>query len=841
MNNNKSKPVPPAFNTGVLFEYRGSETSGSKAFSVIMGTVLSYVIALALSFGALLTFTTMFSIPFYSTGFLIIAAIYAFAMMVVFQLPKKAVGFTSLGILAVLIITALIFWNETSSGFGYVKDFVAVGIAKSMYWTVPELSYTFSNAMKVDTTFVLGLIAVPLITGVCYFTIRKINFVLAFLITFPFFEIGAAFGCVPDHFCFSALLAGWTGIFAMHAAAMVRKVRKRRRDKKKTKTTASKRKQSLIASIGLIVAVITFGVFSFGNFMVSVAGYDRPEDMKELRANFKDTVSDFIDYITGIDNDGSMREGKLYQMGDRVIKDRRYMTVEVPFRQQIYLRGYVAGNYAGDRWVPNESTSETEWLESVYESSGYYPQSMQGMLLKEMEERNTIIKKSAATVSVSNLRRKKDYAYTAYIPLINSNFTLSGDSMVTPVNKSEYSYNAYMDDANFFMMNMSNLYVDNEFSSIWKEYTKYVKETYTDTPTAYAEVGNIVDDLVNGTGEGYKSPSYSNLQTADRIREWLKANMEYSLTVEKLPSDTDFVKWFVLENKKGYAAHFATAMAVMCRMAGIPTRYVEGYVITPEDFSNATQGADGYYTMDLTDVNAHAWIEIYETNYGWISIEATPGFYTGSLLDGITQNVDQSMNTTETMEEYKHNPESDLTIYADLEEEVEKKEEDEEEKEDDSIALSTILKVFKYILLFVGVAIGSFIAMVLIGFSVLAIRRSIRLSSLDKAIQSGDYEQRVSAIYKYYSRLLKFENIQNTEQLPYMKYAELICNTSTRLRGEQHLRAMSIFLKHRFSNESISENELKCLENLCVEYRKNSIAQISGKEKFRFKFFENLG
>ena len=839
---NKNKVLSSLINSGVSFEYRGSETSGSNAFSVIMGIVLSYILALATSLGAIFTFTTMFAVPFYELPFVITSAVYAFAMVVVFSLPKKAVGFTMLGVLAALIIAALIFLNEVIAGVGYVKDFVLVGIAKSMFWQEPLLSYNFSEAMKADTTVIIAILAVLVITGVSYFTIRKINFLLVFLITFPLFEIGAAFGAVPNHFCFSAMLSGWMGIFAMHSAVIVKKVKKRRADKKKTKTTAAKRKQSFLAAIGVLVAVITFISFSFANFMISVAGYDRPEDIKQLRSDFKESIADFIDYIFGLDNDGSLREGRLYQMDDRVIKNRRYLTINAPARKDAtYLRGYVGGTYTGDTFQPTVAEPMYEWLEESYKSSGYYPQNMQGKLLNASKDTNNVVKNSYGEVTISNLRRKKDYAFLTYIPLISGGFELSGDAMVEPSNKSQYSYGAYIDGRNKFLLKLSPLYNDSEFSSIWQEYTKYVKNTYLKYPTNIPEVVDIVEGLKNGTGYGYKGKgvTQTNMEIADRIREYLKANTKYSLEVDTLPSETDFVKWFVTEGKKGYSAHYAASMAVMLRMANVPTRYVEGYVILPEDLKNAFKDVNDYYTYDVTDYNAHAWVEIYDINYGWIPIEATPGFYSGSLLDGINTSQMEQIGGEQQEQEYIQNPESDEIVFVETDEVEPPKEEKVEQEQ--SGTLQVILDVIKYFLIVVGILVAAAAAFVIIALVVLIIRRFIVISALNLAIKQGEVNKRVNAIYRYYTRLLRFENIQNKENLPYMEFARIAAKSCKALKGDEHIKAMEIFLKHRFSNTQITSDELECLKNTALSYRKKSLKMLKGSEKFKFMFIENLG
>ncbi len=826
--------------TGVKFKYSGSETTANKALTYILGTLMNYFLTMAISLGAMFTFTTMFSIQYHNTLFLVIALIFGLALNIVLQLPKKIVKFSLLGLLAVFIATPFIFLDLTVTGFEYIRDFVIVGIAENMRWAVPELSYTFADAMKLDTTYLLTLIAVLVISVTSIFTIKKINFFPIFLITFPLFEIGAAFGMVPNHFWFAAMLSGWMGVFAMHSSTFIRKIRRKKRDKKKTKTTAAEKKQMLISSIGVIVAIITFLTFALGNFIVDKAGYSRPEDMKQLRSNFKTYVADLIDYLLGDENDGSLREGQLYKLDDREIKDRHYLTVQSTFTEQTYLRGYIGGEYTGDMWETPTIEQGYDWLEETFESSGLYPQNMQGKALAEIAERNNLVKASVSNVTISNLRRKKDYAYTMYVPLISNSFNLSGEHFIEPKNKTEYSYTAFTNVGSLFMVNTSNIYNEKTYASLWNEYTKYVKYTYTKVPNGLSEVETIADGLLKGTGYGYenKGMAQSNIAIADRIREYLKKNIKYSLTTPKLPQGEDFVSWLLFENKKGYSSHFATAMAVMLRMADVPARYVEGYVITPEDFKKSTANADGTITTDLTDLNSHAWVEIYETNYGWIPIEATPGFFTGSLLDEYNLN-EETLDAPEAKEEeYTENPNDDEMIYV---EDMPPEQELLDEEEAPVTALQIIMNIIKYSFMFVGLTLATFITLVILTLLVLIIRRFIKLKILQIAITSNNYNKKVVSIYKYYIRLLKFENIVNSEHLPYLEFAKKAASESTVIDADKHIQLMNKFLKYRFSNTVLTDEELSLMESIVKEFCKNKKASISGEDKFEFMFIENLG
>lgn len=108
---------------------------------------------------------------------------------------------------------------------------------------------------------------------------------------------------------------------------------------------------------------------------------------------------------------------------------------------------------------------------------------------------------------------------------------------------------------------------------------------------------------------------YAKMQA---LTAYLRGTYPYAEDPAPLPEKLDFVDFFLFEEKKGYCTYFATALAVMARTVGIPTRYVQGFII-PE-----TADADGIYR--LTGSSAHAWVEAYIPGLGWLPFEATPRY-----------------------------------------------------------------------------------------------------------------------------------------------------------------------------------------------------------------------
>lgn len=86
----------------------------------------------------------------------------------------------------------------------------------------------------------------------------------------------------------------------------------------------------------------------------------------------------------------------------------------------------------------------------------------------------------------------------------------------------------------------------------------------------------------------------------------------YSLSPPRLTS-TDRVDEFLFESGVGYCTFYASAMAVLARSVGIPTRVVAGFL-------GGERHPDGYFT--IRDYDAHAWVEVW-LDGAWERIDPT--------------------------------------------------------------------------------------------------------------------------------------------------------------------------------------------------------------------------
>ena len=107
----------------------------------------------------------------------------------------------------------------------------------------------------------------------------------------------------------------------------------------------------------------------------------------------------------------------------------------------------------------------------------------------------------------------------------------------------------------------------------------------------------------------------SYYHVAQSIGAYVRASAVYDLTTPVMPAARqDFAQWFLEESDSGYCIHFASAAVVLLKAAGIPARYVSGYLVTTE----------GEGLNPVLQKNAHAWAEYWLPGYGWTVLEATP-------------------------------------------------------------------------------------------------------------------------------------------------------------------------------------------------------------------------
>lgn len=316
----------------------------------------------------------------------------------------------------------------------------------------------------------------------------------------------------------------------------------------------------------------------------------------------------------------------------------------------IYLTGSVNDIYTGYSW----EKSEENYLEDELEYQMDYGELLYGLsrLDPKMLEENRLAESKTMDIIYNNIKTKTFFypSKTKWLSFYKDEYNLEAEHAGITFTKArgdktkynisyyemnlqgkafqdmlrqadEFSYEDnrdidydkikwiqnefYVRDKGDFVLSRDNFY------ELYKERADIIYNSYTQLPENLPL--RVMELALEITKD--EDSRYDKLKA---IEAYLLEH-EYSYSPGKKPEDADFVDYFLFHNRKGYCTSFATAMAVLGRCVGIPTRYVEGFVVNYEDKDDT-----GFLVRNS---NAHAWVEAYFDGVGWIPFEATPPFY----------------------------------------------------------------------------------------------------------------------------------------------------------------------------------------------------------------------
>lgn len=378
-----------------------------------------------------------------------------------------------------------------------------------------------------------------------------------------------------------------------------------------------------IAVIMAIVAILAVVPFTSNIF-------DRPSNVTDLD-NGIERSTDEMYY-------GKAPLGNGDLTNDKRTVDSKETALEVRMQSpdSVYLRGFVGEVFNNDKWdaLPygtyGDSKNLIYWLhKDGFNGAGQIAQ-VNGILNKA--EQNTY------EISVKNA--SKEYAY---IPYEFTKFETPGqlnwyDNYFTAGNTGrmkEYSYSADKNSVKRWTEIAGKLFTskDNEKIAEYLKQESYYNQFIYENYTYLSDDDLIILNDYFGD-RGNQSEGHIEYKAAiNKIEKYLTDKPVY--TEQPMLSQSDkanMLEAFFQENK-GYDVHYATAATLMFRYYGIPARYVEGYLITPDDIKSKNPQD----VITVPQSNAHAWTEIYVDGVGFVPIEVSPEY------EGVMEEADLSI------------------------------------------------------------------------------------------------------------------------------------------------------------------------------------------------------
>lgn len=312
-----------------------------------------------------------------------------------------------------------------------------------------------------------------------------------------------------------------------------------------------------------------------------------------------------------------------------------------------------------------------------------------------------------------------------------------------------------------------------------EDYKTFVYDTYLEIPrTTQIELRRIAEQ------EGFLDSELTASEKIEMVKNYISSSKTYSLKTPKMPSGKDFAAWFLNESDTGYCVHFATAGTLMLRALGIPARYVTGYYAT----------AYANQTVTVTTDNAHAWIEYYSDTAGWIPLECTPSSFQPARYVGSQRASGGTQPTTVEPTTAPTAPTNGTASHS--------------TKSKNDSKSSFEFNGFTIAMMSLGIVALALIAI----FS----RRIIIIKKRKQRFETGRNNKRAICIYKELKNLTKISHILITDEVK------------------------SVYEKARFSNHTISDDELIIIENAyynSVEEIYNNLPRI---KKPYYKFIKAI-
>ena len=153
------------------------------------------------------------------------------------------------------------------------------------------------------------------------------------------------------------------------------------------------------------------------------------------------------------------------------------------------------------------------------------------------------------------------------------------------------------------------VYTEEQLKAVSTNYPTWIADRYLQLPES-------TTDRVLELARELTATAPTPYDRAVAIEQYLRT-FEYTLDVPTPGVGQDIADYFLFELQKGYCDYYATSMVVLARAAGLPARLVVGYVSGSYDYFNAR--------YVITEAEAHAWVEVYFPEVGWIEFEPTGG------------------------------------------------------------------------------------------------------------------------------------------------------------------------------------------------------------------------
>lgn len=590
----------------------------NRSYSMLIKGVIVYLITMG-SLGFFLScFNIGFNVPVCSVAVLIMAIVCA---LLYYRCAVENIGYIIFFVIFALLVR--LYKTYINSGFYAVMNIVMEEASQYLDVDVQRrYAEQVENRYLTVSMFVLfaGFVIVVVMN---VYVSRRMKFLVPVLILMSINMIPLYLGKEPDAVYVVMLVIGvltaYVNKVGQHYMPLVKvrrtdyryenKAYNKKSDKKSNKKKTKSKKisslhlkyradaRSMLGGLGLVSAFVAVMVISIGtlvpaeSFSSSHATSDSKERSKALVGML--LLGGFELWSGSSGANGGLRSGEL---GDVASVNLDYMPdLRLRFAPYSYENIYLKC-FTGDEYVPYENNWRQDGQTTImnYSSEDY----------KEKYD-NGATNMAKAYMDINKIGTLNDFA----------------------------PYYTYAIEEKSIRECRVEFYPPEQTGLAKAEDTSRNMEKYLEVPEANIEaVESIVEELGDCS---------TDEEIISSLVSYYQENIPYTIRPGKTPKGKDFINNFLLEKKKGYCSYFASAATLIFRYMGIPARYVEGYTLDYDQILNSAEineeldyydyyqgyselGKTAVVSVELTDADAHAWVEVYDEEKGWYVVDVTP-------------------------------------------------------------------------------------------------------------------------------------------------------------------------------------------------------------------------
>lgn len=810
----------------------------------ILNTIPLLIIAFFGIWGTVFSYISMFDININIKTINFYTILFFAALSILFILPR-ILHFLFLPILISYIVILYKKWTNFIDGFKIIfnQSYLSIYPEKRNYFHMESVNIEDAELFLVFSIFILTFI-------ICYTTLIHPNFFLGFLCTFPFIECGLYFGKNPDMLPVLLIIIYWICILSMQHSGYSQYSGKKSSGflRKKNLFYAKPEIKFRTAGLsGILIMVICCIIFLMTYILTQYFNYSRPEKINQIRSDMKTAASEFsfenlgtsLERFTASLGIGNLKmyNHKLGTLNSISFSESTDLIVETDkvIGENVYLKGYTGTEYGDNSWNDFSDTlykNYSNMFDDFYNNKTF-PQDMLSNYLISRYNLNLI------NIKIKSQFINEKYNYIPYISVPSGDITYINDTSIKLENFKEYSFMVSTDQIN--NNNFTDLLDDIDYSinSSFEQYNDFVYENYCSVPDTES-MNKLYEQFIENSNI-LNQNIYQKLQS---IKNILAENADYNLNPGKTPKSEDFVYYFLTQNHKGYCVHFATSGVILARMAGIPARYSEGYVLLKDDFNNKNLTDEETYKIEIKDNRAHAWAEIYIEGIGWVPYEFTPSGaaafndITETVHTSISQNTESLATTNTTVSSSSaetnlsstnsnfYSSESNLSLSASSNIVTTNSQIEQLKNNNNNNSIIKCIIIIICILLLV-------IAVILVNHIIITNKRK-------KILSNSNNTKTVLYAYDYIIKLLNYIDISNNN-ITHIQFAEKIQKENPWIFFEnEFINATKIALKAKLSEEPIKNTEANDISELSKRTAVKIYKNLNIVKKMHMRFIKNL-